>query len=95
MKSLMVLTLENIISGNILEHISYDHLPNFNQDDFSSNQITNATDTNQAYNVFHKNFLNTLNNYAPFKFLSKRATKTKQKPWNPHACQQKTSKKLQ
>ena len=37
--------------------------------------------TNDSYTQLHKNFLFTLNKHAPIKYLSKKARKTKQKPW--------------
>ena len=103
--------IDNTICGNILENLSYDHLPNFiildseplrstlntsyrdtrnfNENKFTTDlndpnmihNINNAKDTNTAYNILHKKFVNTLNQHAPIKIRSKRETKIKQKPW--------------
>ena len=103
--------IDNPICGNILENLSYDHLPNFiildseplrstlntsyrDTRNFDENKFTtdlndpnmirninNAKDTNTAYNILHKKFVNTLNQHAPVKIRSKRETKIKQKPW--------------
>ena len=37
--------------------------------------------TNEMTQLFHKHFMNAYNNHAPLNYLSKRASKTKQKPW--------------
>ena len=37
--------------------------------------------TNQMTQLFHKNFMETLNKHAPLQYLSKRMSKSKQKPW--------------
>ena len=103
--------IDNPICGNILENLSYDHLPNFiilDSEPFRSTlntsyrdthnfdeikfttdlndsnmirNINNAKDTNTAYNILHKKFVNTLNQHVPIKIRSKRETKIKHKPW--------------
>ena len=109
--NIFINTLENPISGNILEHISYDHLPNFvileqekidntihikkrktnnlNQDEFLIDlqnaallhEIENANNSNMAYDIFHKQFILTLNKHAPIRYLSNKEVKLRQKPW--------------
>ena len=37
--------------------------------------------TNEITQFFHKHFLKVYNKHAPLRYLSKRASKTKQKPW--------------
>ena len=98
------------IAGNILEKISYDHLPNFlslklhnprkgNQHietrdltSFDESKFKEDLDTldlthyqhlnaNQLTQIFHQHFMKTYNTHAPIKVLSKKASKTKLKPW--------------
>ena len=97
-------------SGNILEKISYDHLPNFiifdselsrdkskkiktrdmknfDEENFTRelNNLNLDIDHNLASNIYfnhiQKNFTCTLNKHAPIKYLNKRETKIRQKPW--------------
>ena len=109
--NIFINTIENPISGNILEHISFDHLPNFiiieheqinknikikkrdtkhfNQTEFLNellgstliHEIENAHNTNMAYEIFHKKFIEALDNHAPMKYLNKKEIKTRHKPW--------------
>ena len=112
MDNIFINTLDNPISGNFLENLSYDHLPNFtiieskssknknmkiktrhlknfNQHEFSgelydpvlSLELTNAQNANFAYSIFHKKFQSLFNKHAPWRFLSRREVKLKQKPW--------------
>ena len=96
--NIFINTLENPMSGNILEHISFDHLPNFiiieheqintkikikkryfNQKEFLNElqnpiiiqEIENAQNTNMAYEIYNKKFLEALNKHAPIKYLNK------------------------
>ena len=34
-----------------------------------------------AYDIFHKQFIQTLNKHAPIRYLSKKEMKVRQKPW--------------
>ena len=109
--NIFINTLENPLSGDILEHISYDHLPNFiviehehinnkakikirdtknfDQQQFLNDlqnsgalqEIENASNCNMAYETFHSKFLQTLNKHAPIKYLNKKQTKSREKPW--------------
>jgi len=99
------------ISGNILEHISYDHLPNFiilehehikkenrikkrDLKNFDKSvfekellnldliqKLENANNTNDAFDIYNKKFIQLLNKHAPMKYLSNREMKLKSKPW--------------
>ena len=110
--NIFINTLDKVTSGNFLENISHDHLPNFViipndsminkkpevksrdtrnfiQENFDKDlcepelvqQILLSPNTNQADNIFHPKFLETLKKHAPIKFLSKKEIKIKHKPW--------------
>ena len=67
-------------------NISYRDTRNFDENKFTTDlndpnmirNINNAKDTNTAYNILQKKFVNTLNQHAPIKIRSKRETKIKQ-----------------
>ena len=68
---------------------TYRDTSNFDESKFTTDlndpnmmrNINSAKDTNTAYNILHKKFVNTLNQHAPIKIRSKRETKIKHKPW--------------
>ena len=121
--NIFINTMDNPSSGNILEHISNDHLPNFiildhekkdptikikirdnknfNNDGFLCDlqnptivqQIEYAVNTEQAFEIYHKVYTDTLNKYAPIKYLSKKEIKIKQKPWLTPGIQTSIKKK--
>ena len=108
--NIFVHNIANPISGNILEKISYDHLPNFIsfkaknpkpthtrikirdmskfdntkfQEDLQAIALLDYPhlDTNDLASLFYKHFMKAYNLHAPIKILSKKASKTKLKPW--------------
>ena len=108
--NIFIHNITNPISGNILEKISFDHLPNFisfkaknpkpthtrfNIRDMSKFDSTKFREdlqaidlldyphlnTDELASLFHKHFMESYNLHAPVKILSKKASKTKLKPW--------------
>ena len=108
--NIFIHNITNPISGNILEKISFDHLPNFisfkaknptpthtrfkirDMSKFDSTKFREdlqAIDlldyphlnTDELASLFHKHFMESYNLHAPIKILSKKASKTKLKPW--------------
>ena len=108
--NIFVHNISNPISGNILEKISFDHLPNFISFKAKNPKPTHTRfkirdmskfdnakflqdlqaielldyphlDTNELASLFHKHFMKSYNLHAPIKILSKKASKTKLKPW--------------
>ena len=109
--NIFINSFEEPVSGNILEHISYDHLPNFtilnhqvnrkkaeqkkrDRKNFNSKtfenelldpeftlKILNATNTDEAYDMYQNRFIELLDIHAPVRNLTKKEMRIRQKPW--------------
>ena len=122
--NIFINTFDDPVSGNILEHISYDHLPNFiilnhehtknkinilkrdkkkfNPEHFQNDllqngqlilELINIDNSELAYNHFLDKYKTLLDKHAPFKKLSKKQQKSREKPWITQGIQKSISKK--
>ena len=65
------------------------NMSSFNQDKFNQalinplvhENIKSTNDTNKKYEILHKHIINTLDEHAPYKRISRKEQKQKQKPW--------------
>lgn len=83
------LIIENIISTKKRKSIRIRDMKMFNEENFVSDlqnipfiDILNSTnDIDTSFDTFHNYFMDILNKHAPYKNLSKKEIKLKQKPW--------------
>ena len=82
------LIIENILEPKIHQKIKIRDMKNFNEDkyldDLDELKQTNFLqfeNVNDMYKAFQDKYLEIINNNAPFKILSKKETKQRQKPW--------------